>query len=93
MNLLAIQNQIENLQRLGQGILPCRLQKGKGGKNMPQEKIVFPDVVEQPVMWGYHRNQHYADKHKAIVDSSTGKLFSIVSKGYFLTHLAVSVIT
>jgi len=48
------------------------------------EEIIFPEIVEQPVMWGYHRELHDADKHKAIVDRDTGKLFSIVSKDYKL---------
>ncbi|MBW1781295.1 MAG: DUF932 domain-containing protein [Deltaproteobacteria bacterium] len=46
------------------------------------EKVVFPVVEEQPVMWGYHRDLHDADRYKAIVDRDTGKLFSIVSKDY-----------
>jgi len=46
------------------------------------EEVVFPIIEEQPVMWGYHRDLHDADRYKAIVDRETGKLFSIVSKGY-----------
>ncbi len=41
-------------------------------------------VDEQEVSWGYHRSLHKADKYKAIVESNTGKLFSIVSQGYRL---------
>jgi hypothetical protein len=48
------------------------------------EEIIFPEIVEQPVMWGYHRELHQAHKHKAIVDTNTDKLFSIVSKDYRL---------
>jgi len=48
------------------------------------EEIAFPQIEEQPVMWGYHRELHQAHKHKAIVDRDTGKLFSIVSKDYKL---------
>jgi len=48
------------------------------------EEIVFPEITEQPVMWGYNRELHQAHKHKAIVDANTGKLFSIVSKDYRL---------
>ena len=46
------------------------------------EEISFPKVVEQPVMWGYYRDIHQADKYKAIVNPDTGKLFSVVSKDY-----------
>ena len=46
--------------------------------------VSFPDVVEQPIMWGYYRDIHQADKYKAIVDYDTGKLFSIVSQDYKL---------
>ena len=48
------------------------------------EEITFPQIEEQPVMWGYHKEMHQAHKHKAIVDFNTGKLFSIVSKDYRL---------
>ena len=47
---------------------------------MPE--ITFPNIEEQPVMWGYFRDLHDADRHKAIVEQDTGKLFSIVSKDY-----------
>jgi len=47
-------------------------------------EISFPEIVMQPVMWGYHRDLHQADKYKAIVDSNTDKLFSIVSNDYKL---------
>jgi len=42
----------------------------------------FPEVVEQPVLWGYSRDLHPADRFKALVDADTGKLFSIVSQDY-----------
>lgn len=41
-------------------------------------------MIEQPVMWGNHRDNHPTDRYKAIVDANTGKLFSIVSKDYRL---------
>ena len=47
-------------------------------------EISFPEVVEKPVMWGYHRDLHQADKYKAIVNPDTGKLFSVVSNDYRL---------
>ena len=47
-------------------------------------EISFPEIVEQPVMWRYHRDLHQADRYKAIVDSDTGKVFSIVSTDYKL---------
>ena len=54
-------------------------------KEMPDiGEISFPEIVEQPVMWGYYRDLHQADKYKAIVDSDTGKVFSIVSNDYKL---------
>jgi len=49
-----------------------------------REEISFPEIVEQPVMWGYYRDLHQADRYKAIVDSNTGKVFSIVSRDYRL---------
>ena len=48
------------------------------------EDVTFPQIEEQPVMWGYHKEMHQSHKHKAIVDRDTGKLFSIVSKDYRL---------
>lgn len=48
------------------------------------EEIAFPKVLEQPIMWGYHKDLHQADKHKALVNPDTGKLFAIVSKHYRL---------
>jgi len=52
-------------------------------KEMPDiGKISFPEVVEQPVTWGYGRNLHQTDRYKAIVDPNAGKLFSIVSEDY-----------
>ena len=54
-------------------------------KEMPDTgEISFPEIVEQPVMWGYYRDLHQADRYKAIVDSDTGKVFSIVSNDYKL---------
>jgi len=47
-------------------------------------EISFPEIVMQPVMWGYRKEPHQADKYKAIVDFNTGKLFSIVSNDYKL---------
>jgi len=47
-------------------------------------KITFPIIEEKPVMWGYYRDFHDADRYKAIVDADTGKLLSIVSKDYRL---------
>ena len=49
-----------------------------------QSKALFPKVAEQPVMWGYETDPKPTDRHKAIVDQDTGKLFSIVSKNYRL---------
>ena len=48
------------------------------------EEISFPEITEQPVMWGYHRELHHADKYKAIVNFDTGKLYSVVSRDYVL---------
>ena len=54
-------------------------------KDMPDiGEISFPEVVEQPVTWGYGRNLHQADRYKAVVDPNAGKLFSIVSEDYRL---------
>lgn len=54
-------------------------------KETPDTKeISFPEVVEQPVMWGYDKDLYQANKHKAIVNFDTGKLFSIVSNDYRL---------
>lgn len=53
-------------------------------ETVKEREMNFPEVVEQPVMWGYHRDIHQADKYKAIVESNTGKLFSIVSQDYKL---------
>jgi len=54
-------------------------------KDMPDtEEISFPKIVMQPVMWGYRKEPHQADRYKAIVDFNTGKLFSIVSDDYRL---------
>jgi len=47
----------------------------------------FPRVIEQPVSWGDQNKLHAAEGYKAIVDSDTGKVFSIVSKDYkIITH-------
>lgn len=48
------------------------------------QEITFPEIVEQEVMWGLQGGIHKAKKYKALVDSKTGKVFSIVSKGYKL---------
>ena len=42
----------------------------------------FPRVIEQPVSWGLQNKLHTAKGYKAIVDSDTDKVFSIVSKDY-----------
>jgi hypothetical protein len=42
----------------------------------------FPNVGEMPVSWGFGKDIHHAENHKAIVNLDTGKLFSIVSKDY-----------
>jgi len=47
-------------------------------------QVRFPKVTEQPVAWGGIRKRKQADGFKAIVDSETGKVFSIVSKDYRL---------
>ena len=47
----------------------------------------FPRVIEQPVSWGLQDRLQTAKGYKAIVDSDTGKVFSIVSKDYqIITH-------
>jgi len=48
------------------------------------QRKAFPNVMEQPVMWGRHREIHQTDEYKAIVNADTGKIFSIVSKDYRL---------
>lgn len=54
-------------------------------KELPDTgEISFPEIIEQPVMWGYSNEPHKANRHKAIVDAITGKLFSIVSNDYRL---------
>ena len=45
--------------------------------------LAFPVVKEEPVSWGI-ANIHPAFDHKAIVNPTTGKVFSIVSKDYRL---------
>ena len=47
-------------------------------------EVTFPKVTEQPVAWGGRRRRKQADGFKAIVDSETGKVFSIVSTDYRL---------
>lgn len=42
----------------------------------------FPRVIEQPVLWGPQNNPKLAQGYKAIIDSNTGKVFSIASKDY-----------
>jgi len=60
----------------------------KGGDIMKEKpdtgEISFPEIIEQPVMWGYYRDLHQANKYKAIVNPDNGKLFSIVSNDYRL---------
>jgi hypothetical protein len=47
----------------------------------------FPKVIEQPVSWGSQNKPQTAKGYKAIVDSDTGKVFSIVSNDYkIITH-------
>jgi hypothetical protein len=46
------------------------------------EETTFPEIVEQPVMWGYHRELHDADHYKAIVERDTKKVFCIATKDY-----------
>ena len=46
-------------------------------------KLTFPAVCETPVAWG-NLNLQRTDDYKAIVNPETGKVFSIVSKGYKL---------
>jgi len=46
------------------------------------DELLFPHIVEQPVMWGYYRNMHDAADYKALVDDDTGKVFSLVSRSY-----------
>ena len=53
--------------------------QSQANKNPPS----FPEVIETPVSWG-DINLQRADNHKAIVNSETGKVFSIVSKDYRL---------
>ena len=53
-------------------------------EQIKDSEVTFPEIIEQPVMWGYHRELHQTGKYKAIVDADTGKLFSIVSKDYKL---------
>jgi len=42
----------------------------------------FPRVTEQPIVWGPQDKLQTAEGYKAIVDSNTGKVFSIVSQDY-----------
>ena len=51
---------------------------------LDEKGLTFPEVIEQPVMWGYYRDLHQADGYKALVDADTGKVFSIVSEDYKL---------
>ena len=47
----------------------------------------FPKVAAEPVSWGPQSKLRDADGYKAIVDSNTGKVFSIVSNDYkIITH-------
>ena len=58
------------------------IRKGVIMKN-DNENISFPDVAERPVAW---IGKEYSDapEHKAIVDISSGRVFSIVSRSYKL---------
>jgi len=47
-------------------------------------EMPFPAICMEPVLWGYAREHHQANRYKAIVDATTGKLFSIVSTDYRL---------
>jgi len=47
-------------------------------------QVRFPTVSEQPVGWGEPRYLRQAAGFKAIVNSETGKVFSIVSRDYKL---------
>ena len=38
----------------------------------------FPIVIEQPVLWGQDKNIHKAEHYKALVDSQTGNVFSVI---------------
>ena len=51
--------------------------------NQRQENS-FPDVVEQPVLWGCLGDIHQADKYNALVNPDTKKVFSIISQSYRL---------
>jgi len=47
----------------------------------------FPHVTKQPISWGPQNKLQTAEGYKAIVDSDTGKVFSIVSNDYkIITH-------
>jgi len=47
----------------------------------------FPKVAAEPVSWDPQSKLRDADGYKAIVDSDTGKAFSIVSNDYkIITH-------
>lgn len=46
------------------------------------KKERFPEIVEQPVFYGSREKRQAAGRYKAIIDTGTGKLFSIVSQGY-----------
>jgi len=56
----------------------------QGNALASKNEVSFPDVIVQPVLWGYHQDLRQADKYKAIVDFDTGKLFSVVSQDYRL---------
>lgn len=43
---------------------------------------IFPIVIEQPVLWGQEKNIYKAEHYKALVDSQTGNVFSVVTTDY-----------
>ena len=63
-----------------------KAKKGGGSMGIMAFKTpeYFPRIIEEPVSWGPPGNTRNAGRYKAIVDANTGKLFSIVSKGYQL---------
>jgi hypothetical protein len=52
------------------------------GNTSANKVSTFPRVIETSVSWGPRTNQ--ADDYRAIVNPESGKVFSIVSKGYKL---------
>ena len=46
----------------------------------------YPVITEEPVSWGRKGERlTLAERHKAIVEANSGKVFSIVSKDYSAT--------